>query len=99
MLTLITNNIERIFTLYLLLKEPLYFYSFLQVFCKQNIVSSLVDGLLSVIITKWQNCVCETSNFANFGPRSKFSSKYKLVKVILQSSKIVCRTDSEVFSQ
>ena len=34
-----------------------------------------------------------------FAPRSKFSSEYKLFKVILQSSKIVCKTDSEVFSQ
>ena len=68
-------------------------------FSVNKTLSPLVDGLVSVIITKLQNCVCETSNFAKFAPRSKFSSEYKLVKVLLQSSKIVCKTDSEVFSQ
>ena len=34
-----------------------------------------------------------------YAPRLGFSSKYKLLKVILQSYKIVCKTDSEVFQE
>ena len=34
----------------LLLKEPLPFYIFLQVFCKQNILSSLVVALLLFLL-------------------------------------------------
>ena len=50
-------------------------------------------------ITKIVHVLCLRGRLIlqKFAPRSKFSSEYKLLKVILQSSNIVCKTDSEVF--
>ena len=62
-------------------ENPYIGKSFFRDFCKENILSSSVDGVTAVANTKLQNQVSGTPKFAKLGRRSRSSGKYKKSKL------------------